>query len=209
MCSRHCASGNAEEATREGGSDDFLSEIADLGVHDLAIGGAEYLLDDGEVRGIIRKGERRVIACRASALVVPAGNPANIRTLSDIARPGVRAAISVLDCLKGVWEDVCARQGLLDAVRRNISFRANGCLAIIEAVAQKRVDVGFGWTAFKHLDPERIEIIALPKEQAVLRGTGIGMLEFCKQPEGARRLMDFLTTERARSCYLQYGWVPV
>ena len=207
MCSRHCAAGDAEEATRQGGSDDFLTEIAELGIHDLAIGGAEYLLDDGEVRGIIRKGERRVIACRVSALIVRAGNPCALRTLADVARPGVRVAVSVLDCLKGLWEDICGRQGLLEAVQRNISFRANGCMAIVEAVAQKKADVGFGWSAFQQLDPDRIEIIPLPKDQAVQRGTGIGMLTFCKEPDRARRFMDFLTTQPARSCYYRYGWV--
>jgi len=207
MCGRHCVPGEAEEATAQGGSDDFLTEIADMAIHDLAIGGAEYLLDDGEVRGIIRKGERRLIACRVSALIVPAGNPLGIRTLSDVAQPGVRVAVSVLDCLKGLWEDVCARQGLLDAVRRNIVFHANGCVAIIEAVAQKKVDVGFGWSAFRHLDPDRIEIISLPGDQVVQRGTGVGMLAFCKDPELARQFMDFLTTLSARSCYYKYGWV--
>ena len=44
VCSRHCAQPVAEEATGETGGDDFLIEIADAGIHDLAIGGAEYLL---------------------------------------------------------------------------------------------------------------------------------------------------------------------
>ena len=61
VCSRHCASMEAEEATGAGG-DDFLEEIADAGVHDLAVGGAEYLLDDGEVRGIVVRGQRQSIA---------------------------------------------------------------------------------------------------------------------------------------------------
>ncbi|MEA3226461.1 MAG: substrate-binding domain-containing protein, partial [Planctomycetota bacterium] len=105
VCSRHCAEPVAEEVAGETGSDDFLLEISDAGIHDLAIGGAEYLLDDGEVRGIVRKGERRTIASRASAIIVPAGNPKNIRTVADMAQPGVRVGVSVLDCLKGLWEE--------------------------------------------------------------------------------------------------------
>ena len=41
VCSRHCARPVAEEASGETGGDDFLIEIADAGIHDLAIGGAE------------------------------------------------------------------------------------------------------------------------------------------------------------------------
>ncbi len=206
VCSRHCAAAVAEEATGAG-ADDFLEEIADAGGHDLAIGGAEFLLDDGEVRGIVRKGQRRTIAYRRSTLVVPGGNPAKVKSLADLAKPGVRVGISVIDCCKGMWEDVTARAGLLEAIRPNITFHANGCVAIVEAVVQRKVDVAFGWSAFAHLAPGRIEIIELPRDQYVLRGTCVGLLSFSKNPDAATKLMDFLTTPAARACYAKYGWV--
>ena len=205
-CSRHCATPTAEEATGTTGGDDFLLEIADAGIHDLAIGGAEYLLDDGEVRGIVQRGQRRTIACRRSAIIVPTGNPANIRSVDDLAGHGVRVGVSVIDCLKGLWEDICARIGLLDEVRRNITFHANGCIAIVEAVAQRKVDAAFGWTAFAHLAPGRIEVVEMPEAQQVLRGTGVALLSFSKRPEATRRFMDFLAGPGAGAFYRQYGW---
>jgi accessory colonization factor AcfC len=207
VCSRHCAAPVAEEATGETGGDDFLLEISDAGIHDLAIGGAEYLLDDGEVRGIVQRHQRRTIAYRASAIIVPAGNPKNIRTIEEMSAPGVRVGVSVIDCLKGLWEDITGRLGLMDKIRKNISYYANGCIAIVEAVADNQVDAAFGWTAFKHLEPDRIEVVELPKEQQVLRGTGVGMLSFAKDTKAARRFMDFLTTPEARAFYKEYGWV--
>jgi len=129
------------------------------------LGGAEYLLDDGEVRGICLKGDRHLIAYRRSALAVPTGNPAGIRSLEGLARPGVRVGISVIDCLKGLWEDVAGRVGLTDEVRRNITFHASGCVAIVEAVAEGKIDAAFAWTAFGHLADGRLEIIDLPPER--------------------------------------------
>ncbi len=207
VCNRHCAEPVAEEATGETGGDDFLLEISDAGIHDLAIGGAEYLLDDGQVRGIVRKGERRTIASRASAIIVPAGNPKNIQTVADMAQPGVRVGVSVLDCLKGLWEDISGRLGLVSKIRNNITYYANGCIAIVEAAATGEFDAGFGWAAFHHLEPGRIEVIELPKEQQVLRGTGVGMLSFAKNIEPARKFMDFLTTPESRAFYQEFGWV--
>jgi accessory colonization factor AcfC len=207
VCSRHCAEPVAEEATGETGGDDFLLEIADAGIHDLAIAGAEYLLDDGEVRGIVQRHQRRTIAYRRSAIIVPAGNPKNIRSVEDLAKPGVRVGVSVIDCLKGLWEDISGRLGLLDKIRRNICYYANGCIAIVEAVADGQVDAAFAWTAFQHLEPERIEIIEMPKEQQVLRGTGVGLLSFAKGIEAAKEFMDFLTSPQAREFYKECGWV--
>lgn len=206
-CSRHCVSPVAEEATGETGGDDFLLEISDAGIHDLAIGGAEYLLDDGVVRGIVQKGQRRTIATRAAAIIVPAGNPKRIRGIEDLAESDVSLGVSVIDCLKGLWEDVAGRCGLLGPISRNISFYANGCVAIIEAVADGTVDAAFGWTAFKHLDPDRIDTVSLPAGKTLKRGTCVGLLKFSENPEGATRFMDFLTTPEARACYEKYGWV--
>jgi accessory colonization factor AcfC len=207
VCSRHCAQPVAEEATGETGGDDFLLEISDAGIHDLAISGAEYLLDDGEVRGIVQKGQRRTIAYRRSAIIVPAGNPKNIRSVEDIAKPGIRVGVSVIDCLKGLWEDISGRLGLLDKIRGNICYYANGCIAIVEAVATGEIDAAFGWTAFQHLEPERIETIEMPQEQQVLRGTGVGMLSFAKETEAAKQFMDFLAGPQSREFYKEYGWI--
>jgi accessory colonization factor AcfC len=207
VCSRHCARPEAEEAKGTTGGDDFLIEIADAGIHDLAIGGAEYLLDDGEVRGIVQKGQRRTIANRRSAIIVPVGNPGGIRGVADMARPGVRIGVSVIDCLKGLWEDVVGRLGLVDRFRRNIAFYANGCIAIVEAVAERKVDAAIGWSAFAHLADGRIEIVEMPKEQQVYRGTCVGLLSFAREPQPAVQFMDFLTTPEARAFYEEYGWV--
>ena len=207
VCSRHCATAEAEEATGSTGGDDFLLEIADAGIHDLAIGGAEYLLDDGEVRGIVKRGRRRLIAYRCSAIIVPAGNPKNIQSVADLARPGVRVSVSVLDCLKGLWEDITARLDLQDQIRRNITFYANGCIAIVEAVAEGKVDAAFGWTAFSHLAEGRVEVIEMPFEQQIWRGTGVGMLDWAKNEPAAEKFMDFLTTDEARAFYVEKGWI--
>ena len=207
VCSRHCANPIAEEATGETGGDDFLLEIADAGIHDLAIAGAEYLLDDGEVRGIVQRGQRRTIAYRTSAIIVPVGNPKNIKCAEDLTKSGMRIGVSVIDCLKGLWEDFSGRLGLLDKIRQNICYYANGCIAIVEAVATNEIDAAFGWTAFQHLEPKRIEVIELPKEQQVLRGTAVGMLYFAKDKEAAKQFMDFLASAESRKFYLEYGWV--
>ena len=207
VCNRHCANPVAEEAAGETGGDDFLLEIADAGIHDLAIAGAEYLLDDGEVRGMVQRGQRRTIAYRTSAIIVQAGNPKNIQSIQDLTKPGVRIGVSVIDCLKGLWEDICGRLGLLDGIRQNISYYANGCIAIVEAVAGGDIDAAFGWTAFGHLEPQRIEVVEMGRDEQVSRGTAVGLLQWSKEPEAAKSFMDFLASAQSREFYKEFGWV--
>ena len=209
QCDRHCASPVAEEAREVGANHDFLVEIAEDGAYDLAVSGAEYLLDDGEIQGIVQKGQRRFIAARKSAIIVPEGNPAGLGGLEDLIRPGVKIGVSVIDCCKGMWEDVTVRQGLAAAIGRNISFYANGCVAIVEAVASREVDAAFGWTSFEHLDPLRIDVVRLPADQQIWRATSVGLLSTCRWEEGARRFMDFLASPESVCCYERYGWAGV
>lgn len=124
-----------------------------------------------------------------------------------MARPGVRIAVSVIDCLKGLWEDICGRLGLVEPIRDNICYYANGCIAIVEAVATGEVDAAFGWTAFRHLEPDRIEVIEMPQEQQVMRGTCVGMLSFTRAVGPAEQFMNFLTSTESRRFYREYGWV--
>jgi accessory colonization factor AcfC len=206
QCSRHCASANAEEAEGPGG-DDFLQEIADAGIYDCAIAGAESLLDDGEVRGIIARGKRRTIALRGSGIIVAAGNPKGIRELGDLAGAGLRVAISVLDCLKGLWEDLLGRAGLIVPVRKNIVFYANGCVALVESVVQGKVDAAIGWSAFEHLAPGRIESVTQTPEWTIARATAIGMLKTSQHPAEAEQFMDYLATDEIKAVYRRYGWL--
>ena len=93
-----------------------------------------------------------------------------------------------------------------EQVAKNISFYATGCVAIVEAVAQREIDVAFGWTAFEHLGEGRLGIVELPPSRHVCRATSIAMLSYTRQPERAEQLMDFLTTPEARACYDRYRW---
>jgi tungstate transport system substrate-binding protein len=54
-----------------------------------------------------------------------------------------------------------------------------------------QVDTAWVWTTFKDLEPDRIEVVELPKDQQMLRGTGVGMLSFAEDSKAAKKFMDF------------------
>ena len=62
-------------------------------------------------------------------------------------------------------------------------------------------------TRWLNLESERIDVIEIPKEQQVLRGTGVGLLSFSKEPEAAKKFMNFLASPDSRKFYKEYGWV--
>jgi accessory colonization factor AcfC len=81
---------------------DLLAELAKSKQGDVISCGAEYILDEAEDQGLTIKGSRKSLGFRRSVLIVPVGNPANIRSLEDICRENVRIGIAVDGCLKGI-----------------------------------------------------------------------------------------------------------
>lgn len=202
VCGQACVRG---ECAKEAGIHGFVPEVAARD-YDLAIAGAEADMDDLEMAGKVAAGSRRSLGLRMATILVPAGNPAGITGLEDLARPGVRIGISTIDCLRGVWEDICGRAGCIPQVRQNISVRVTGCMALISAIAQRRVDAAIGWSSFAHSHP-RIEALELPNDLRIFRATAAAVLEEARDPEGATRFLDYLCSEPGRLIFVHHGWI--
>lgn len=202
VCGAACAKGDCADSDTHG----FVHEVR-AKPFDMAIAGSEADVDDLEQAGLVACGTRRSLWVREAAILVPQANPAAVSGLSDLHRPGVRIGISTIDCLRGVWEDVCGRAGCLREVGRNISVRVGGCMAIVRALAAAEVDAAFGWSSFAHLHP-RIVVVPLPPEFTVYRATAASVLQGAADPEGAAAFIDFLLSDEGRDHFVRNGWRP-
>jgi accessory colonization factor AcfC len=185
----------------------LLRSVAVTKEGDLFCTGAEYFLDDAEEQGLVIRGMRRSLGLRRSVIIVPAGNPAKITSVEDLARDGVKIGIAVEGCLKGVWDDVASKAGIVDAVRKNIVRHADACGTLMGLIHAGEVDAVFGWNAFKNIWPETCDAIELPPDLQVFRSTAIGILSCTKNLELSQKFIDFLVSDPVRRIYSEYGWI--
>jgi molybdate transport system substrate-binding protein len=169
--------------------------------------GAEYILDEAEDRGLVVKGSRRSLGLRRSAIVVPAGNPAKIKSLYDLCKENVHVGIATDGCLKGLWDDVASKAGLTDQIRRNITHHADACGSLMGLIHQEKVDAIFGWSAFQSVWPDTCEVIELPSELQVFRSTAIAMVSYTRDAKLSQKFIDFLASDEVRKIYSGYGWI--
>ena len=141
----------------------------------------------------------------AAAILVPERNTAEIRSFADLCNPGVRIAISTIDCLRGVWEDVAGRAGLVAPISKNITLRVAGCMAIVDAIANARVDAAFGWSSFTHFHP-RIAVVPLASDVRVMRATSAAVVRTSNAKSEADAFLEFLAGDEARPLFWKYGW---
>ncbi len=191
---------------RIGKGEVLIEEIAKSKKGDVLTCGAEFLLDIAENRRLIKHETRRSLGARISAILVQAGNPKKVKTISDLAKKGFKVGASVGGCLLGVWDDVATKAGLTEQIRKNISDTAEGCGELIALVNTKEVDAILGWDAFKKLAPDTTDVVELPQEFQVHRSTGVAVIEFTKNAELAEKFIVFLVSDEGRKIYEKYGW---
>lgn len=199
VCSNACVEGSC------GPGRGFVWEVT-AGRHDAAVAGSETDMDELDAAGMVEPGTRRGLGLREAAILVPRGSGDRVQSIEDLARPGMRIAVSTIDCLRGVWEDICGLANLIDEVGRNVTVRVAGCMALCDAIVRGRVDAAFGWSSFAQLH-SRIVSVRLPAGLRVRRRTTAAVLKGARSPEAAERLVDFLASPSGREIFLQHGWV--
>jgi accessory colonization factor AcfC len=185
----------------------LLMAIAETKEGDVFSGGAEYVLDDAEDRELVVRGIRRSLGYRRSVIIVPPDNPANVFSLNDLCREGIRIGVATGGCLKGVWDDIASKAGLVDSIRKNITRHADACGSLMSLIHTREVDAIFGWNAFKNIWPDTCLTIELPPNLQVYRSTAAGILSCTKDLELSKKFIDFLTTPEAKKIYSDYGWI--
>jgi accessory colonization factor AcfC len=190
-----------------GKAEELISEISDLKQGDVLTCGAEFILDEAQVKGLIFGETRRSVGYRKSAILVSKSNPKGIDSIFDLVDERTRVGVSVGGCLLGLWDEVSSKAGLTDKIRKNITEFADGCGAVAALINQKKVDAIIGWDAFQKLWPTTIEVVDLPRELQVFRSTGIAVIKFSKQKETAKQFIDYAISEEGKKIYRSYGWM--
>jgi molybdate transport system substrate-binding protein len=195
-----------------GGSGFVLSQMKLARQGDLYFPGSSDFMEKAKRDGAVFADSEKIIVYLVSAINVRKGNPKQLRTLKDLTRPGLRVAIADP-------ERVCVGTYAVEIVEKNLTaeekaaFRANlvnhteSCEKTATAVSLKMVDAVIGWSVFEHWDPQRIETVALPKEQVQRIGyIPIAISKFTKQRAAAQAFIAFLTGPEGQAVYARHRY---
>ncbi len=156
-------------------------------------------------------------------IMVPAGNPAHIRGLADLGRPGVRLVMP-----NPAWEGV-ARQ-IKMALRRAggtalaravyVEKVANGQTLLTHihhrqtplALMQGRADAGVTWKSeaiFQEQIGHPLGHIDIPASENATAIYGAALVRGAAHPRAAHAWIEFLRSPTAQRIFARYGFKPV
>ena len=105
----------------------------------------------------------RVFATNRLTVIVPRGNPARIRTVFDLRRPGVKLVIGTPQVPIGAYtRTVLARLRISRAVLKNVVSQESDVKGVLAKVALRQADAGFVYTTDARTLADRVSSVAIP-----------------------------------------------
>lgn len=193
-----------------GGSGTMLSQIELSQSGDLYIPGSQDYMAKAERKNIVAPSSVAKIAYLVPTIGVPHGNPDNIRSLADLARPGIEVGIGNPEavCLGLYAVEILDYNHLLEDVGKNIVVQAESCEKIATLISLKSVDAVIGWDVFHHWDPDNIDVVYLAPEQLPRLAYVPGAVtEFSQDKESARKFLDFLVSAKGQEIFQKWGYI--
>lgn len=176
---------------------------------DVLYEGGEYALRsfaDAEPN-LIDLASRQTIADRGAAILVRPGNPKNIRSVRDLALPGLRLLDVNGAGQVGMWEDLSGRYGVTPGVSRNIvRSYSNTADAIKEWNSNPNYDAWITFGSWGKRLPDTTQTIDIPPVLNVYRGTPVALSKSSTQKPLGTAFLAFLAGREGQAIFRKWGW---
>lgn len=187
-----------------GGSGALESQLEIAG-GDLYLPADVSYIESTRAKGLIR--EAIPVAKLTAGIVVPKGNPKNLRSLDDLSKPGIRLSLADPSAAIGKFtRSVLQKSGHLPRIEPNVVVTKPTVNNIVEDVATAAVDATIAWDATAHTFPD-LEFIAVPEFNARPKTNTIGILHASTQPTRALHFARFLSSrDRGQPVFAKAGF---
>jgi molybdate transport system substrate-binding protein len=192
-----------------GGSGTVLSQMELSKTGDIYIPGSPDYMMKAENKKIIDSTSTKIVAYLIPAINVRAGNPKNILSLSDLAKPGIKVGIGnpATVCVGLYAIEILDNNNQLLDVNKNIVTQASSCDNTATLISLKSVDAVIGWSVFHDWDPQNIDTVYLEAEQIPrLAYIPAAISNFAREKEEATAFINFLTSSTGQEIFQKWGY---
>jgi molybdate transport system substrate-binding protein len=202
--------GGVEVTLHFSGSGTMLSQMKMSRRGDVFIPASSDYMEKAVQDGVVEKATERILAYLVPVIAVGKGNPKNLRTLGDLARPGVRVALgeprTVVIGLYAV--EILQGANLLEAVGKNVVTLSESAPRLAALIPMKTVDAVIGWDVFAAWNPDGVEIVHLePGQIPRIAYLSAAVSTFSTRPGAAKAFVDFLAGDEVRAIFRKNGYI--
>lgn len=193
-----------------GGSGTVLSQMKLSKTGDLYIPGSPDYMVKAERDSVIKPESVKIVSYLIPVIAVQHGNPKNIQSLADLAKPGIKVGIGNPEavCVGLYAAEILQYNHLLTEIGKNIVTHAESCEKTATLVSLKSVDAVIGWHVFHDWDPDKIDVVYLkPEELPRIAYIPAAISTYAKDRESAQEFIDFLVSRQGQDIFRKWGYI--
>lgn len=196
-------------------SSTLLTQIRHGAPADVFVPAAEEEMDAADKDGLVA-GEPEVFVKNREVVMVPADNPADVRSLRDLAEPGIKLvlpeegvpaadyALEILGKAEAEYGGGFEKDVLSNVVSREADVRA-----AVNRVALGDADATFGYASDHTPDiRDRVEVVGIPEDLNIVASYPIAVLKDAESPGLAREWVELVTGEEGQRVLQKWGFEP-
>lgn len=192
------------------GSGELFGTIAVRKAGDVFVPGSEKEIDDALDKGFVIEETIRPLCFHVPVILVPADNPGKVRSLEDLARPGLRLGLAdeKAASIGKVGLALLKKNGLDEAVQANCVVRPSTVNQLLIYTATGQVDAVIAWEdqALWGEAAGKVATVQIPFEKNVIKTVPAAVVSFTQERELAQAFVDFLASSEAKSVWSKWGF---
>ena len=153
----------------------------------------------------------KALYLRPAAILVRPGNPAGIKGVADLLKPGHRILVVNGAGQQGLWEDVAGRLGdiaSVQAFRANIAkFAGNSAQARQAWIEDTSLDAWLIWTIWQVANPTLADQVPVESQYGIFRDVGVALTKTGDARPVARQFTEFLASPEGAAIFAKWGWL--
>ena len=191
-----------------GGSNMLLSQIELTKKGDCYMPGATMYIEKAKEKGFVDY--EKPVAYHIPVIVVPEGNPANIKSLEDLIKPGVKLIMGdPKACAIGkLGNKILKKNKIYDEVRKNVIATAATVNELVVYMCMGQADASIIWKASLLGTEDKTDIIEIPQKEKMIKVIPIGRLTFSKHKKMAKMFVDFAASLEGKNIFKTCGFMP-
>ncbi|NPA69223.1 MAG: molybdate ABC transporter substrate-binding protein [Crenarchaeota archaeon] len=201
-----------------GGSGELFAKL-EMGIGDVFVPGSYYYIKIAQKKGLVIPNTIVNITLHIPVIAVPAGNPAHIRSLKDLLRPGVRIAIGNPNaCAIGrVTIKIFKKNGLyslfLEKLKHGEIVEAPTVNQLLLYVVTGQVDAAIIWEDLATWPQSRgkIEIIHIPAKENIIKTIAAAVTIYAEKNGNlkiAEEFVRFISSSEGLKIWEKWGFRP-
>ena len=194
-----------------GGSGHIFGQLSTSKRGDIFIPGAEYYTKRGIEEGLLYENLTRKLTYHIPVILVREGNPKDITSLDDLARPGIKVALGgVKECAIGrLSKKLLEKQRLYEEIKaNNLEVTTATVNELLTYVAIGTVDAVIVWedNVGTLVEQGKVEAIEIEPSKNIIKTIPVSVTRCTKNPELAKEFMDFACGEEGLEIWEENGF---